>query len=233
MQTTIEQATSITRDGVRGKLYFYGDIVSSWYGAWDNTDQYPERIREFLTGQTGPLDIYINSGGGNVFACMAIYNMLARYPNEKVVYVDGLAASAASVIALVGDKVIIPENAFLMIHHAWAHVTGNVYEVERVAAMLKAIDDAMVAVYEQNAKVEREKIVGYMDEDKYFTGREAAEVFQKISVAPAIEMVARAEEETLARFRQVPESLREARLKAQAAVQVERERLALLELKGD
>ena len=61
MQTTVEQATTITRQGDRGKLYFYGDIVSSWWGAWDNTDQYPERIRDFLSGQTGPLDIYINS----------------------------------------------------------------------------------------------------------------------------------------------------------------------------
>ena len=51
MQTTVEQATTITRQGDRGKLYFYGDIVSSWWGAWDNTDQYPERIRDAAQGK--------------------------------------------------------------------------------------------------------------------------------------------------------------------------------------
>lgn len=232
MQTTIEQATSITQQGERGKLYFYGDIVSSWYGAWDDADQYPERIRQFLEGQSGPLDIYINSAGGNVFACMAIYNMLSRYPDEKIVYVDGLAASAASIIALAGDKVIIPENAFFMVHHAWACVTGNVYEVERLAAMLRAIDDAMISVYEKNTSEGREKIVGYMDEDTYFTGREAAKVFHKISVSPAVEIAAKAEVDTLKRFRHLPESLLAAQENIQAAINVERERLALLGMKG-
>lgn len=88
------------------ELYFYGDIVSSCLGAWDDTDQYPESIKKFLDNVKGKdLDIYINSGGGSVFAGMAIYNMLKRHKGFKTVYIDGLAASIASVIALAGDKV--------------------------------------------------------------------------------------------------------------------------------
>jgi ATP-dependent protease ClpP protease subunit len=232
MQTTVEQATTITRQGDRGKLYFYGDIVSNWWGAWDNTDQYPERIRDFLAGQTGPLDIYINSAGGSVCACMAIYNMLSRYQGEKVVYVDGLAASAASVIALAGDKVIIPENAFFMIHHAWASAVGNVHELENVLGMLRSMDEAMLSVYEGAAAISREKILEYMDMEKWFTGAEAAQAFHKISTVPAVEIAAKADMETLARFGNIPNGLKAAEEIARAAVEMERERLALLDMKG-
>lgn len=233
MQTTIEQATTITQQNGRGKLYFYGDIVSSWWGAWDNTDQYPERIRDFLAGQTGPLDIYINSAGGSVCACMAIYNMLARYQGKKTVYVDGLAASAASVIALAGDEVIIPENAFFMIHHAWASgIAGNVYEVTNVAEMLRSMDNAMLSVYEAAATIGRDEILAYMDMEKWFTGAEAAQVFHKVSTVPAVEIAAKADKEAMARFKHIPQDLRAAQQKAKAAVEVERERLALLGMKG-
>ena len=233
MQTTVEQATTITRQGDRGKLYFYGDIVSSWWGAWDNTDQYPERIRDFLSGQTGPLDIYINSAGGSICACMAIYNMLSRYQGEKVVYVDGLAASAASVIALAGDKVIIPENAFFMIHHAWTPCAGgNASDLRIAAAMLDSMDEAMLSVYEGAATISREKILEYMDMEKWFTGAEAAQAFHKISTVPAVEIAAKADVETLARFGNIPKGLKAAEENAKAAVEMERERLALLDMKG-
>lgn len=232
MQTTVEQATTITRQGDRGKLYFYGSIVSSWWGAWDKEDQYPDRIRDFLKGQSGPLDIYINSTGGSVCACMAIYNMLSRYSGEKVVYVDGVAASAASVIALAGDKVIIPENAFFMIHHAWASAIGNAQELENVVGMLRSMDEAMLSVYESAAAISREKIIEYMDMEKWFTGAEAAEAFHKISTVPAVEISAQADSEALAQFRNIPAGLRAAEQRAKAAVEVERERLRLLNMKG-
>lgn len=98
-------------------LFFYGDIVSSWYGAWDDTDQYPEKVRDFLKEhENKDLNIYINSGGGSVFAGMAIYNMLKRHNGQKTVYIDGLAGSISSVIAMAGDRIVVPKNSFLMIH---------------------------------------------------------------------------------------------------------------------
>lgn len=82
-------------------LYFYGDIVSSWWGAWEDTDQYPDKVKNFLDEAKGKdLNIYVNSGGGSVFAGMAIYNMIKRHQGNKTVYIDGLAGSIASVIAL-------------------------------------------------------------------------------------------------------------------------------------
>ena len=67
-------------------LYFYGDIVSDWYGAWTDEDQYPEQVKNFLNDAKGKeLNIYINSGGGSVFAGLAIYNMLKRHDGHKTV----------------------------------------------------------------------------------------------------------------------------------------------------
>ena len=95
------------------ELYFYGDIVSSTWSKWEKEDKCPQDVADFLNEikNTNELSIYINSGGGSVFAGISIYNMLKRHSAYKTVYVDGLAASIASVIALAGDKVIIPATA--------------------------------------------------------------------------------------------------------------------------
>ena len=127
-QATVERfyeyknATETTVD-----LYFYGDIVSDWWGAWQEEDQYPEAIKNFLAEANGrDLNIYINSGGGSVFAGIAIYNMLKRYQGKKTVHVDALAGSIASVIAFAdSDMPTIPSNAYLMIHKPWAGWEGT------------------------------------------------------------------------------------------------------------
>ena len=69
-------------------LYFYGDIVSDWWGAWQDEDQYPNAVKDFLTAQAGKdLNIYINSGGGSVFAGIAIYNMIQRHATKNKVQI--------------------------------------------------------------------------------------------------------------------------------------------------
>ena len=85
----------------RCSLYFYGDIVSAtWESMWFEEDRCPQDIADFLNQLDGyeDIDIYFNSGGGDVFAGLAIYNQLKRYSGHKVGYVDGMAASIASVI---------------------------------------------------------------------------------------------------------------------------------------
>lgn len=177
----IKNQTDTTAD-----LYFYGDIVSNWRGAWDDTDQYPEAIRDFLKGQEGKdLNIYINSGGGSVFAGMAIYNMLKRHKGHKTVYVDGLAASIASIIALAGDKIIIPSNAFLMIHKPWSWGMGNSNDFRKMADDLDAIQKGIMNVYEDNLVdgVEMAEIEKMVDEETWLNGNEASKYFSKIEVS--------------------------------------------------
>ncbi|WP_330394740.1 head maturation protease, ClpP-related [Clostridioides difficile] len=162
------------------ELYFYGDIVSSWLGAWDDTDQYPESIKKFLDNVKGKdLDIYINSGGGSVFAGMAIYNMLKRHKGFKTVYIDGLAASIASVIALAGDKVIIPSNAYFMIHKPWCNVYGNSNELRKQAEILDKIEEGIINVYSENLSldVNIEDIKNMLNNETWLTGEEAIKYF--------------------------------------------------------
>lgn len=161
-------------------LYFYGDIVSSWWGAWDDSDQYPEAIRDFLKGVEGKnLNIYVNSGGGSVFAGMAIYNMLKRHQGYKTVYVDGMAASIASVIALAGDKVIIPSNAFMMVHKPWNGIYGNSNDFRKMADDLDAIEEGIMNVYADNLKegVDIEVIRQMVQEETWLNGLEAEKYF--------------------------------------------------------
>lgn len=173
-------------------LYFYGDIVSSWWGAWDDTDQYPEKVKDFLDEAKGKeLNIYVNSGGGSVFAGMAIYNMLKRHEGNKTVYVDGLAGSIASVIALAGDRVVIPSNAYMMIHKPWIYSMGNANELREQADMLDKIEEGILNVYSENLKedVDIEEIKEMVNNETWLTGEDASKYFN-IELSTNIEAVA-------------------------------------------
>ncbi|BAL19575.1 MULTISPECIES: head maturation protease, ClpP-related [Bacillales] len=161
-------------------LYFYGDIVSSWWGAWEDEDQYPENVRNILDGVKGKdLNIYINSGGGSVFAGMAIYNMIKRHEGYKTVHIDGLGGSIASVIAFAGDKLIVPSNAYLMIHKPWNGTYGNANDFRKMADDLDAIEEGIINVYKDNLKegVDIEEIREMVQNETWLNGLKASEYF--------------------------------------------------------
>lgn len=174
----VKNATATSTD-----LYFYGDIVSDWWGAWQDEDQYPDAIKNFLAEQTGKdLNVYINSGGGSVFAGIAIYNMIKRHGqnNNVKVFVDGLAGSIASVIAFAGsDKPTIPANAFLMIHNPWSWAEGNAKELRKMADDLDQITTGILNIYEEHLKegVSIDAIKELMDAETWLNGQQAAEYF--------------------------------------------------------
>lgn len=173
-------------------LHFYGDIVSSWWGAWDDADQYPEKVKDFLDeAKEKDLNIYVNSGGGSVFAGMAIYNMIKRHQGHKTVYVDGLAGSIASVIALAGDKVVIPSNAYMMIHKPWVSTYGNSTELRAQADVLDTIEEGIMNVYKENLKdgVDIELVREMVNNETWLTGEEALNYFN-IEVSEGIDAVA-------------------------------------------
>lgn len=189
-------------------LYFYGDIVSDWWGAWADSDQYPEAIRDFLKEQEGKnLNIYINSGGGSVFAGIAIYNMLKRHSGYKTVYVDGMAASIASVIALAGDRVIIPSNAFLMIHKPYAACIGNADECRKLASDLDAIETGILNIYKEHLAdgVDIADIQKMVAEETWLNGEEAAKYFT-VEVGAAKEYAAKFTD-TVSAYAKVPKEI--------------------------
>ena len=130
---------SIDEEQGRCSLYFYGDIVSAtWESMWYEEDKCPQDIADFLNQLDGceDIDIYFNSGGGDVFAGLAIYNQLKRYNGHKVGYVDGMAASIASVIMFACDELHFATGAQAMIHKPLCMAWGNADDFKAVIKQL-------------------------------------------------------------------------------------------------
>ena len=178
----------------KADVYFYGDIVSDSWGKWTEEDKCPQDIINLLAECDGveELDIYINSGGGSVWAGVAIYNILKRFNAKKTVHIDGLAASIASVIALAGNEVVMPKNSFMMIHKAWCYTYGNADELRSTADMLDTIEKSIVNIYMENANedIEESFVKELMSAETWLEAEKAAELFKNITVTESVEAAA-------------------------------------------
>ena len=115
-------------------------------------------------GDISTLDVYINSPGGDIFAGFSLYNILNRHPaTKKNVHIDGLAASAASVVAMAGDTIKMPENATLMIHNAWTYTGGGAEDLRRTADELDRINDQIAGIYAARTGKEKDEISALTD----------------------------------------------------------------------
>lgn len=119
--------------------------------------------------------VNINSPGGDVFEGIAIYNRLREHPAKVQVKVMGLAASAASIIAMAGDEIQIGEASFLMIHNAWVMAIGNQFDLREVADFLEPFDDALRDVYVQRTGADADEIAAMMKAETWITGKKAVE----------------------------------------------------------
>lgn len=215
-------------------LYIHGNIVSSWWGAWDSQDQYPAKIKTFLDEAKGKkLNIYINSGGGSIFAGMAIYNMIKRHDAETTTYIDGIAGSIASVIALASDKVIMPSNTTFFIHKPLVqYVTGNADKLREYANQLDNLQASLMSVYEENLapNISIEEVETLVNKESYLTAEETAKYFNvelaesKSSVQYVASMFENIEE--------LPQFIKE-RLKNTMDLKKAQARLNLLKLQGE
>lgn len=159
-----------------GEMYLYGEISDiSWYGDEVTPAQVVEEIKAL--GEIKALNVYINSPGGDVFAGLAIYNILRRLEGVQVVaHVDGLAASAASVIAMAAGKIIMPRNAMMMIHRAWAFTGGNAGELRKMADTLERIDGQLAQIYAERSGQSQEKMAALMAAETWMDAVQAAEL---------------------------------------------------------
>lgn len=122
-----------------------------------------------------PIEVQINSGGGDMFEGLAIYNVLREHPAEVTVKVMGMAASAASIIAMAGDRVEIGAASFIMIHNCWVVASGNRHDMAEVAAYLAPFDQAMADVYAQRTGKTAAEVAKWMDAETYMSGSTAIE----------------------------------------------------------
>lgn len=171
------------KTGASADIYFYGDIVADKACKWSEDDKCPTDVIDALNevGDVDTLNIYINSGGGDVFAGNAIYNRLKQHKAHKRVHIDALAASIASVIAMAGDEIIMPENSYIMIHKAWTVTMGNSHDLREVADRLDVIEQSIVNAYLANSDKDEDTIKELMASEKWFTASEAVDFFRNVT----------------------------------------------------
>ena len=161
-------------------LYINGEI----------TQELANSIRDQLAKTKGPIDLHIDSQGGDVFAGLSIYNMLQR--REVKVYVDGLAGSIASVISLVGDeRPQISETGTVAIHNALINQTqGNHHDLRQVALSLEKFSEIVAGVYEKKTNLKLDDIKDLMNAESIFTAKEAVELGFAKSIYTPLKAVA-------------------------------------------
>lgn len=154
-------------------LYLEGAIAEeSWYG----DEVTPKAFKTELLSGKGDITVWINSPGGDVIAASQIYNMLMDYPGQVIVKIDGIAASAASVIAMAGTKVQISPTGLLMIHNPMTMAFGHEEDMERAKAMLNEVKESILNAYELKTGLSRAKLSHLMDSETWFNARKAVEL---------------------------------------------------------
>lgn len=144
--------------------------------SWFDDDVTPKAFEEELMSGNGNVTIWINSPGGDCIAAAQIYNMLTAYKGKVTVKIDGIAASAASVIAMAGDTVMMSPVGMLMIHNPMTIAMGNEAEMQKAIEMLAEVKNSIINAYEIKTGLSRNKISRLMDEETWMNAKKALEL---------------------------------------------------------
>lgn len=156
------------------ELHIDGEIVADidWWGP--DGQVVARRFRQRLA-QCGDVTVYINSPGGDVFAGAELYTALREHKGKVTVKVTGIAASAASVIAMAGDEVLMSPVAYMMIHDPWTYAAGNYREMEHQAQVLKEIGEGLIAAYTSKTGKSRDEITAMLAAETYMNAQRCVE----------------------------------------------------------
>ena len=159
--------------GSERTLYLNGEISDeTWYG----DEVTPQMFKNELNAGSGDITLWINSPGGDCFAAAQIYNMLMDYRDDVTVKIDGVAASAASVIAMAGTKVCMSPVAMLMIHNPATVAIGDEGEMQKAIDMLAEVKESIMNAYEIKTGLSRAVISHLMDAESWFNAKKAVEL---------------------------------------------------------
>ena len=144
--------------------------------SWLGDEITPHEFRDELYAEDGNIIVQICSPGGDCFAAAQIYSMLAEYPGKVTVRIDGLAASAASVVAMAGDEVQMYPTSLIMIHNPATIAMGDHNEMEKAIAMLSEVKESIINAYAAKTKLARAKISHLMESESYISAHKAVEL---------------------------------------------------------
>jgi len=148
-------------------------------------------IEEIKSYKDTPMSLHINCVGGDVFEGMAIYNVLKKRTAKTTVYIEGIAASMGSVIALAGDEVVMAENSLFMIHNAWGGAMGEATEIRKTAALLDKISGEIADIYTKKTNLPYNRVKEMMDEETWLSADEAYNLGFIDSISDAIKVAAK------------------------------------------
>ena len=154
-------------------LEINGEIASE---SWFDDDVTPKLFKDELLSGSGPITIWLNSPGGDCIAASQIYSMLMDYAGEVTIKIDGIAASAASVIAMAGTKVLMAPTALMMIHNPMTMAWGDKSEMTKAIEMLDEVKESIVNAYEIKTGMSRAKISHLMDSETWMNANKAIEL---------------------------------------------------------
>ncbi len=154
-------------------LFLNGTIAEE---SWFDDDVTPQLFKEELMDGSGPITVWINSPGGDCVAAAQIYNMLMDYPHDVTVKIDGIAASAASVIAMAGTKVLVSPVSMMMIHNPMTVAMGDTAEMQKAIEMLGSVKDSIINAYEIKTGLSRAKLSRLMDTETWMDANKAVEL---------------------------------------------------------
>lgn len=154
-------------------LYFDGEISDeTWWG----DEITPAMFKSELFSDKGDITIWLNSPGGDCIAASQIYAMLMDYPHNVTVKIDGIAASAASVIAMAGTKVLMAPTALMMVHNPLTIAIGDTDEMQKAISMLDEVKESIINAYQVKTNQSRAKISHWMDAETWMNANKAIEL---------------------------------------------------------
>ena len=163
----------VRNEGEKRILLLDGEISDeTWWG----DEVTPQMFRSELNAAEGDIDLWINSPGGDCYAAAQIYNMLMEYKGNVNVKIDGIAASAASVVAMAGTTVEMSPVATIMIHNPMTVSIGDTHEMERTITFLSEIKESIINAYELKTGLSRAKISRLMDAETWMNAKKAVEL---------------------------------------------------------
>lgn len=154
-------------------LYLNGVIAEE---SWFEDDVTPKAFKEELISGEGDIEVWINSPGGDCIAASQIYNMLMEYKGNVTVKIDGIAASAASVIAMAGTEVLMGPTSLMMIHNPFTVAIGDSEEMQKAIGMLDEVKESIVNAYEIKTGLSRPRLSHLMDAETWLNANKAIEL---------------------------------------------------------
>ena len=192
-------------------LYIYGDICDDELTAYWHGGSCPQDIADFIAelDQNEQVNVYINSPGGDVFAGLAICNILSRHKGKKIAQVDGMAASMASVIFAACDERQINTGAQLMIHNPWTYTCGDAGQLRETADLLDEAKESCLEFYMKAVKegVTKDQLSDLMDAETWMRGEKAAEYFD-VKTNEGAAAAAMVKSDLFGRYKNLPEDLK-------------------------